>query len=83
MEAKSNAEETEKERLCVSGRGVVAAGWLAESGSSLERESFREDEMPDGDDDRELFEDEGVEEARDASSRESRARLLDGEGRAV
>jgi len=40
-------------------------------GSSFDRESFREEDIPDGDEDRELWVGSGVEEAREASSRES------------
>lgn len=53
MEAKSKAEETEYERLWGFGRGVEPRLEL-ERGSSFERESFLEDEMPDGEEDREV-----------------------------
>ena len=80
LEAKSKAEDTEKERLWFRGRGVVAVGVELEgSGFSLERESLREDEIPDGEERREAWEEVDVEEARDASSRESRGRLLETE----
>lgn len=52
FEAKSKAEETEKERLWVWGRrGFALARLEAESGSSAERDILREEEMPEGDDD--------------------------------
>lgn len=75
MEAKSKADETEKERLWVKGRwGVAPAGFEAERGSSADKESLREEDMPEGEDEREALEDVGVEDAREASSRESRGR---------
>lgn len=40
-------------------------------GSSLERDCFREDDIPDGDDDLELCEGSGLDEASEASSSES------------
>lgn len=49
------------------------AGFVDESGSSFSRETLREEEMPDGDDDLDVCPDAGDEDARDASSRESRA----------
>ena len=47
------------------------AGLAFERGSSFERESLREEEIPDGEDTGELTAVVGVEEASDASSRES------------
>lgn len=50
----------------------MAAGFEAASGSSFERESFREDDMPDGEEDLELCDPPASEDARDANSSESR-----------
>lgn len=47
---------------------------MGERGSSPDRETFREEDMPDGEDDSEAREEVGVDEAREASSRESRGR---------
>lgn len=44
----------------------------AERGSSFAREAFREDEIPEGEEEGELGPVGGVEDAREASSRESR-----------
>ena len=67
---KSKAEETEYDRLCAPGR---PARLLLSRGSSCSRDSFRDEEMPDGDE-RESVEvrPSGEEDAREASSRESR-----------
>jgi hypothetical protein len=71
---KSNALDTEKLRLCGTGLPPFAAGFRESKGSSSSRDSFRDEEMPD----REEVEDvdvrgPGEEDARLASSRESRA----------
>ncbi len=50
----------------------------AESGSSFSRETFREAEMPAGEEDRDLWDEERVEDAREASSRESLGACVDG-----
>ena len=50
----------------------MVSWWFAARGSSLEKEAFREEPMPEAEEDSERGDVEGVEEARDASSRESR-----------
>ena len=55
---------------------MLPAGLDGESGSSPERDILREDDMPEGEDDREAWDDVGVVEAREASSRESRGRRV-------
>ena len=74
LDVKSKAEETEYPREWVFGRREVAcvAGLEAERGSSRDNDCFREEDMPDGE---EGVGDEGVmglEDAREASSSESR-----------
>ena len=49
-----------------------------ESVSSLSSDAFREAEIPAGEEDRDLWDEVGVEEAREASSRESRGGCVDG-----
>lgn len=61
------------------GRGMLS-GLDAERGSSFSRETFREEEMP-GEEDRDLRDEVGVEEAREASSKESRWGCVDGKSR--
>lgn len=53
------------------GRGVAAAS-APGAEASFEKEFLREDEMPDGEEDLERWDENGEEEAREASSRESR-----------
>ena len=77
FDAKSKAEDTEKERSCGGGRGVVSWSFGA-SGSSAEKETLREELMPEAEEDTEFLEVPGVEEARDASSRESRGACEEG-----
>jgi hypothetical protein len=74
LEAKSNADDTEYDRLW---RGA-AAGLFAERGSSSESETLREEDSPEGEDDCDLREVVGVEEAREASSSESLGGRLEG-----
>ena len=59
------------------GRGV-AAGLEVERGSSFDRESLRDDDTPEADNESDLLDDVGVEDARDASSSESRTGWVDG-----
>lgn len=53
------------------GRGVAAVS-APGAEASFEKEFLREDEMPDGEEDLERCDENGEEEAREASSRESR-----------
>ena len=62
----------------------MEAGLEADKGSSLEREALRDEETPEREEDLEPRDGLGVEEARDASSRESRSRRgEDGAGKVV
>lgn len=68
---KSKAEEIEYERLWVVGR---PARLLLSRGSSCSRDSFRDEEIPEGDDVESVeVRSSGEDDAREASSRESRA----------
>ena len=71
FEAKSKAEETEYERWWVFGR-PLAARLEEERGSSFESDNLRDEDMPEGEEGVDVCVEVGVEEARDASSRESR-----------
>jgi hypothetical protein len=70
FEAKSKAEETEYERSCL----PLVAPFAPDGakGSSSENESFREEGVPDAEEDIEERREGVVVEAKDASSRESR-----------
>lgn len=71
LEAKSNADDTEYDRPWVVRRGV-SAGRFAEMGLSSERETLREEASPEREEDCDLRDEVGEEEAREASSSESR-----------
>ena len=58
--------------------GRWSRGGLVISSGSSERDTLRDEPMPEMEDDRELRDVLGVEEAREASSRESRGKWLDG-----
>lgn len=70
LEAKSNADDTEYDRPWPIRRGV-SAGRFAGMGLSSEREILREEGSPEGEDDWDLRDEVGVDEAREASSSES------------
>lgn len=72
FEAKSKADETEYVRSRASGRGRRAASPSSWSGSSSEKDNLREDGAPDAEDSRESLCDASLEDAREASSSESR-----------
>lgn len=71
LEVKSKVEDIEYDRRCGVGRGVAAAS-APGAEASFDKESLREDEMPDGEEELERCDENGEEEAREASSRESR-----------
>ena len=65
---KSKADETEYER----NRPGLLAGFALSSGSSFSRDSFRDDVIPEREEDSEVRPISGSDEASDASSKESR-----------
>jgi len=69
---KSKAEEMEYERPWAV-RLALPARLALSNGSSFSRDNLREEEMPEMEEDREVRLSSGSEEAREASSRESRA----------
>ena len=77
LEANSNADETEYERVWGVGRGV-RAGLKTEVGPSLAGDCLREEEMPDGEEDPDLRDDVCEVDAREASSKESRGGWVEG-----
>jgi hypothetical protein len=76
LDAKSNAEETEYERSCLPpGLDPSAASGLR--GSSSEKDSFLEEGVPEAEEERDSrLDGPSVEDAREASSRESRTGLV-------
>jgi hypothetical protein len=72
FEAKSKAEDIEKVRLCAAGR-PFEAGFRSSRGSSSSRESLREDPTPERDEEDEVRGPGELDDAKLASSKESRA----------
>lgn len=72
MEAKSKADETEYDRPWGIREEPPFAGFKADRGSSSSSDSFREEDIPEGDEAKDERPEMGEEDAREASSRESR-----------
>jgi hypothetical protein len=77
FEAKSKADETEYDRPWGMREEPPFAGFKEESGSSSSSDNFREEDIPEGDEAKDDRPDIGEEEAREASSRESRGSCED------